>query len=341
MEPVHRSDPDSSSDATEVKGLDLEGADENSFNEDTFEQPQELDDDAPDQPAVNFFDSVSHQSQTPLPHNANVAKKTTKKEKRVSRGRTKKSKLWIGVSITSAILIIAGLTSGYLVTRSAADEVASHYHGAIITYLDDVYDATTTPTSDPADIVDSIKGIAAPTLDEAFLGGLVSASYGAALDQQVSTKKAVDDVMSEITIYAGVYTFYRAYQKSTDGVLVINAGINTTSSEAEVTTAFTAIRQKFQDLKTLVDETALPLELENDHAGLVVARTNVLSAWDDLITARNAKNSTAYNAAYGAYQIAASEADSAFLGITSYENGLSAKVRARANELRAYEDSIK
>lgn len=308
-----------------------EQLDSQSFNEDMFAHPE-----LPGQQTAphSYFGAHSTGHATSPASLQNVVIKSTKnnRQKRVSKT---KSYVWLWFSFLALFLVSGGLAIGYIVVQSAADSQASVVSQRLDAYVEDVYDATMTTTDSPGDIADLVADIDVPQIEDAFLGDVVSADYRTAKDRVVRATTNVGLLQDELTRYGDVYEFYSRYQEINDDILVSGASVTAASSEAQISAAFAAIQTSFKELKVLVDDATLPASLDKDKADLADAHQAIVEAWDEVVSARSAKNSNAYAAAYAKYQVAESNATNAFDAIEAFNGNLSLRVRAVSNDFKA------
>ena len=306
--------------------------DTQSFNEDMFAHPEIIGSHGSLGGAAKAAHGQTLQHVSPAPSHTVVKKPThTRAHKDVKVGR---SFLWLWLSFLSLVLVLGGLGIGYYVVASAADSEANAFARQLNVYVDDVYDATMTTTDSPADIVTLVDDITMPQLEEAFLGDTVSADYRQAREMGERVKNNVSLLKDELTRYGALYDFYTQYRTISSDIVDSSESASRASTETELSAVFTSIEQSFVALDTLVDEAVLPASLEEDQDELAAAHQTIVDAWADVIAARNANNSVAYAAAYARYEVAESDATSAFDAIEAFNGNLSLRVRAVSNDFK-------
>jgi hypothetical protein len=278
-------------------------------------------------------DSGTNDGEFPAPF-ANVVKNATRRKKSNQKRKAKVSIIWLWPTMIALALIVAGLGTGYYVIKSAADSQAQSYVDDMKVYIDDVYDATVATADSPADIVESIDAIAVPHLGDAFLGKVFSSKYA---DSKVLQDKSATNVKllnGELTAYGQVYDFYTAYEAAGEKFDLAAASVSLLSSKSKVRQVLLDIQDIFEDMENLASNSDLPTELSGYQSELIVALQSVVGAWQDVVVAQNVNDSTGYNAAFDRYQTAAEAAEDAFGPIAAYNNGLSIRVRAIADDFK-------
>ena len=254
--------------------------------------------------------------------------------------KKQKSMLWLWLSLGALVLVIAGLVAGYMIVKSAADVAAANYEVQLKTYVDTVYDESTSAADDPAIIVTGIRGVKAPFVQDAFLGEAVSPNYKKALQNSRDSQAQVKTLADTVAGYGQVYQLYSKYKTDQESVVTLTESGQTKSSEAQIEVVFDKIRAVLVDMKGLVDQSSLPLELATSRASLADAQGSVVSTWDTFITARKSGTTADYIKATKAYDDANTAASDALGTIGAYYNSIANRTRLATNAFKDFKDSI-
>lgn len=255
----------------------------------------------------------------------------------------KKSMVWLWTTIGAALLIVLGLVAGYFVVKGAADTAAQEYTASVKNYVDDIYDAATSPAVSPSDIVEEIEDIKAPVLEPALLGEL-SDEYTSAETLQNQSNEKVDVLTKKMNEYARVDVFYTDYQKlyaSLQALDAKGASAVATREKVLISAYLKEFLEKLEEIYNLVDSTSFSGTLGSDVEELGRVHRSMVSSWGGMSVAFDNGNSVAYDSAYDRYADVAEMLANAKQPVVVFFNDLSSKSRDTADELKAYRDTIK
>lgn len=316
---------------------------EQTFNEDTFAQPESTPD-APETPAAeNPFGPAlmdpPAEATTPLPNSPADVTNTTQTTASPAApvpafpATAKKSKLWLWILLSALVLIIGAVAAGYFVVKGAADSVAKSYTAKVKTYVADVYDAANTSAENPADVANAVKEVTAPVLETAFLSTL-SSDYAAAEKLQSDVTSRVTGLKDQIGEYGNFYDLYLSLQESEDELL----SVNTNGGALAYLTDFYETLGTYQEK---LDSAIVPADVEDDVKSLSAKHKIVYEAWGDALAAYKASNSSAYRTAVSDYTNSLPAFRSALVNVQSYYDDLASKVKDAATTFQDYANTIK
>ena len=315
---------------------------EQTFNEDTFAQPEPAPEAPATPPAENPFGpplmDTPAPATTPLPDSpADVTNTTSVVETPAAPvaafpATAKKSKLWLWILLSALVLIIGALTAGYFVIKGAADSAAKNYTQKVKTYVADVYDAANTSAENPADVVKAVKDVAAPTLESAFLSTL-SSDYATAETLQTTVTSKVTGLKDQVGEYVNFYDLYQDLQDTEDKL-----------TKADTSNGLTYLTEFYDTLGTYqdqLDNAVVPADIEDNVKTLSEKHKVLYEAWGDALAAYKASDSTAYKAAVKAYTDGLPAFKTALIKVQSYYDDLASKVKDAATTFQDYADTIK
>lgn len=323
------------------------------FNEETFEQPEQTPVAAETPATVNTFSSSPREtlpensSTTPLSSEQTVVTSTTPVDittpETVVQPPKKKNLLWLWLTLGAVLLIVAGLLASFFVAKSAADTAASAYTGQVTSYLDNVYDAATSPATNPSDVQKAVEAIKAPVLASIPLGS-VSGSYTAAEKLKTDVTSHVDTLTTKIKGYAQVQAFYSDYLALYSDLRALDttgSAALTVGSRPLFLAYLNSFRDKLNEVKTLTTNATVPSDLRASVADLGRVIGAMHTSWSATVSAFESGNQVASDAASVNYKKANSELSVAESPIADYFDALSSKTHNSAKELQAYRNTIK
>lgn len=243
-----------------------------------------------------------------------------------------KSLLWLWVTLSAVFIIVIGLIVGYVVVKGAGDSAAKTYNSAALTYVDDIYDAATTASKSPNDIVSEIEKVYKPSLEEVFLSDL-SSDYKDAVELSVYIEKRVDKTKNSLEQYGTVYDLYNNLLDAEDA---IDQTANTADKLA--TTMITYL----QTVKKVVnDNTNVPNDLKSYLADFSSATSDLKDVYTEVLSAYHVKSQSRYDAAVARIQLKTTTYQTAMSKIDTYYKNLAEKISTVTKDLKSFVDGVK
>ncbi len=252
----------------------------------------------------------------------------------------KSNLLWLWITLGAVFVIVVIGAVVFFVSKQTADKVADDYTKSVSSYVDKIH----TGAEVAANEADAKKAVDTefsnkPTLKTTFLSN-VSNKYSKAQELQKSVETNVSSFSGGIAELASVYAYV---QHNEDNYKKITKAVNTVQSssvDSIVVGAMEDVLGVLKDAQTSTEAVLLPTELTSAKKDLAAAYKGEVIQWSALLSARKAKNATAYNTAYTGFTNASRAESTALNKINSYYFELSTKRNDLLEKLDSFKKQI-